>query len=465
LVSKSATINSGEWHNVYQRNEFKNGSGSLSAAKLIDGKDATVSGFKFKLEEKTANDWQQVGDLVTNTKASVSFGPISYTNGTFSPDTSGGTVQTHIYRITEDPNTTTVGGATYTNDTTAYYAKVVVHKFVDTQGTTTTTSYVAEPATYYSDEACENPLPNGVTFKNKSTGKASAELKVKKAISGRDWQDGDSFQFTLTANSGAPMPGGTDDKGVKTVTATKNISEVSFGNIEYDTADATYTYTMKEVVPESGAMPGLSYDKTEHTATVTVDDGVATVTYDNDAAEAFTITNTYKPKGTGFSVAGTKKLAGRAIVDGEFQVALYAADNSFAVAADEPVATASVAADGSYVLSTSDDLIGATGTYRYLLKEIDTNKPGVTYDTTAYPITVTATDNGCGQIEATVAGVPDSGANFTNTFTEGTSSRTGLAKTGDYIPVIAGVLVFVAALIEATVLVVRHKSKADEKSE
>jgi uncharacterized protein YacL (UPF0231 family) len=45
------------------------------------------------------------------------------------------------------------------------------------------------------------------------------------------------------------------------------------------------------------------------------------------------------------------------------------------------------------------------------------------------------------------------------------SSAAGLAKTGDYIPVIVGVLVFVAALTAAIALIARHKGKANKKSE
>ena len=41
-------------------------------------------------------------------------------------------------------------------------------------------------------------------------GDGSTAIKVKKVIEGRDWQDGDSFEFTLAAVSGAPMP--TSDK-------------------------------------------------------------------------------------------------------------------------------------------------------------------------------------------------------------------------------------------------------------
>lgn len=52
-----------------------------------------------------------------------------------------------------------------------------------------------------------------------------------------------------------------------------------------------------------------------------------------------------------------------------------------------------------------------------------------------------------------------------STETTGSSSAAGLAKTGDYIPVIVGVLVFVAALTAAIALIARRKGKANKKSE
>lgn len=47
----------------------------------------------------------------------------------------------------------------------------------------------------------------------------------------------------------------------------------------------------------------------------------------------------------------------------------------------------------------------------------------------------------------------------------GSAAQSGLAKTGDYIPVIVGVLVFVVALTAVIALIARRKDKANEESE
>ena len=385
LVAKSVFVRSGEWHNVYQHNKaYKGGSGSLAATKHINGEAAAVSGFKFKLEEQTADGWQQVGDLVANDQSSISFGPLAYADTNFSPDSTGGNVQTHVYRITEDAATSVVNGVSYTTDPTAYYAKIVVHKFVDTLGSTTNTTYVAEPASYYADAACTQALHAGAVFNNTSSSKVSSELKVKKAISGRDWHAGDSFQFTLTAQDGAPLPDGSVD-GSKTVTAT-DASAVSFGEIAFDSKDAVYTYTIKEVVPEDAAkVADLAYDSAAHTATVTVKDGVATVAYDGAAADALTITNTKSAK-TALRV--TKNF--NAWKEGQsFGFTLSAVGNDAGVETPLPAGagTQATATESAPTATFGDIAFTKEGTYTYAIQEnlpegVDGDHPtkdGITY--------------------------------------------------------------------------------------
>lgn len=420
VVADSVSIASGEWHNVYQHNVQTNGgAGYISATKNVNGKAATVSGFKFRLEEQTVSGWQQVGDLVANDKSAISFGPIAYTNNNFAPDSAGGNVQTHIYRITEDRATSVVGGVSYATDATAYYAKIVVHKFVDTLNNTTTTSYVAEPATYYSDEACTVPLTTGAVFSNTSSSNVSAELKVKKAISGRGWKDSDSFQFTLKAQGDAPMPEGSAD-GAKTVKAT-SADAVSFGSISYGAQDAVYTYTIKEVAPEGGATASdLTYDTTEHTAKVEVKDGVATVAYDGAVADALTVTNTYAAK---TSIAVTKNY--NKWKEGQsFGFTLTAGSNDAGVATPMPATTAATATQSQPTASFGDIAFTKTGTYTYSIQEnlpegVDADHPtkdGITYAVQPQEVKVVVAMVD-GKLTATPQyGEDASSVSFTNTY-------------------------------------------------
>ena len=104
--------------------------------------------------------------------------------------------------------------------------------------------------------------------------KVVAEIKVEKALEGREWKTDDSFTFTLSAADGAPMPLGTDGKPVTSITITGADTEKvkSFGSIVF-TAAGTYTYTVTEIVGNDSSMV---YDN--HTETVTI-----TVTPDSEA--------------------------------------------------------------------------------------------------------------------------------------------------------------------------------------
>lgn len=110
-----------EWHNLNAHiPSYHFDSAALGAAKHIDGdvltEDALNQKFTFKLYEKTNNRWKQI-DSVNNVSSSITFKEIQYKNE-----------GTHIYRITESSGQVTVNGATYSPDSTIYYAKVVVTK-------------------------------------------------------------------------------------------------------------------------------------------------------------------------------------------------------------------------------------------------------------------------------------------------------------------------------------------------
>lgn len=142
-----------------------------------------------------------------------------------------------------------------------------------------------------------------VTNTHKKSILAEGSIKVFKSISGRDWKNGDSFNFTIVGSDStqnAPLP---NPDSVAIGTNTEN-HEASFGEIEYKTA-GTYTYTVKETKPID-AIAGLHYSQAEYTVTVKVptDMGKPTVsikqvkddngkTVDNQSAKVAKFTNTY----------------------------------------------------------------------------------------------------------------------------------------------------------------------------
>ena len=252
-----------------------------------------------------------------------------------------------------------------------------------------------------------------------------------KTLKGRDWAEGDSFQFTLTGEGGAPMPEGSAD-GSKTVSVTaaagtKAGAKVAFdfGPIRYtldDLKDAgfaevggkrvrakTFTYTVSEVRPADGsAIAGVTYDG--HTATMTVtvtDDGSGNLTASTPAiaqASGGDFVNTYTT-GLDYSArAGvrlSKTLSGRAMEAGQF---------AFTVTADDETAAKLGLKTGkdAYAVSAADDgaadfidLIGGAAkgdvtftdadagkTYSFTVTETKLGGVGYTNDTAPRTVTI-----------------------------------------------------------------------------
>lgn len=180
------------------------------------------------------------------------------------------------------------------------------------------TSYKSQDVTITADELWEanrdantadnvKEWPVTVTNTHKKSILAEGSIKVSKSISGREWKNSDSFNFTIAGSDpaqNAPLP---DPYSVAIGTNTAN-HEASFGKIVYKT-DGTYTYTVKETKP-TNAIAGLHYSQAEYTVTVTVpaDMGTPTVsikqvtddngktngkTVDNQSADVAKFTNTY----------------------------------------------------------------------------------------------------------------------------------------------------------------------------
>ena len=252
-----------------------------------------------------------------------------------------------------------------------------------------------------------------------------------KALKGRDWAEGDSFQFALTGEGGAPMPEGSAD-GSKTVSVTaaagtKTGDRVAFdfGAIRYTLDDIkdvgfaelggkrvrakTFTYTVREVRPDDGsAIAGVSYDG--HTATMTVtvtDDGSGNLTATTPAiaqASGGDFVNTYTTE-LDYSVrAGvrlSKTLSGHAMEAGQF---------AFTVTADaETAAKLGLKTDkDAYAVAAADDgkadlvdLIGGAAesdvkftdadagkTYSFTVTETKLGGEGYTNDTAPCTVTI-----------------------------------------------------------------------------
>ena len=229
----------------------------------------------------------------------------------------------------------------------------------------TVTEDAAEGYTTTTDGAEGTVTEDGATAAFTNTYGAATEGRdvstaglFTKTLKGRDWAEGDSFQFTLTGEDGAPMPEGSID-GSKTVSVTaaagtKAGDKVAFdfGSIHY-TLDSlkgaefaevggkrvrakTFTYTVHEVAPVDGAaIVGVDYDSHFATMTVTVtDDGSGNLTASTPAiaqASGGDFVNTYTTELDYSARAGvrlSKTLTGRAMEAGQFAFTVTADDET-----------------------------------------------------------------------------------------------------------------------------------------
>ena len=272
-----------------------------------------------------------------------------------------------------------------------------------------------------------------------------------KTLEGRDWAEGDSFQFALAGEGGAPMPEGSAD-GSKTVSVTAAAGTKAgdrvafdFGPIRYtldDIKDAgfaevggkrvrakTFTYTVREVRPDDGsAIAGVSYDGHAATMTVTVtDDGSGNLTATTPAIAEVSggdFVNTYTTELDYSARAGvrlSKTLCGRAMEAGQF---------AFTVTADaETAAKLGLKTDkDAYAVAAADDgaadlvdLIGGAAesdvkftdadagkTYRFTVTETKLGGEGYANDTAPRTVTIApAYDAATGELTVTTAVAKD----------------------------------------------------------
>lgn len=271
-----------------------------------------------------------------------------------------------------------------------------------------------------------------------------------KTLKGRDWAEGDSFQFALAGEDGAPMPEGSAD-GSKTVSVTAAGTKAGdrvafdFGPIRYtldDIKDAefaevggkrvrakTFTYTAREVRPDDGsAIAGVAYDGHVATMTVTVtDDGSGNLAATTPAIAEVSggdFVNTYTTELDYSARAGvrlSKTLCGRAMEAGQFaftvtadaetaaKLGLKTDKDAYAVAAADDGAADLVdligAASGSDVKFTDAD---ADKTYRFTVTETKLGGEGYANDTAPRTVTIApAYDAATGKLTVTTTVAKD----------------------------------------------------------
>ena len=185
-----------------------------------------------------------------------------------------------------------------------------------------------------------------------------------------------------------------------------------FSPIEY-TAAGVYYYQISEEKQNNDL--GITYDDKVYNVTVTVADnldGTLTAKADMDSDD-IVFTNKYTPRSTSKGFAASKELEGRTLDGNEFEFAIFNATVN--IVDNKEVWTKGAQVGENVKNAANGDIVfpeitfTEKGTYRYIVKEIDGGKGGVTYDETEFYVTFKVTDDHKGNLSVETVITDDEG--------------------------------------------------------
>ncbi len=405
------------------REEFETDAVELQATKEFENWGKADS-FTFVLSAVTEGAPMPLRNtaVATANKPVAVFEKITYDTSCFDTGDQSSNVRVYEYTITEVDDH--VPGVTY--DTTAHPVTVTVTKTIRIDAEANTRIIDIEAVVDYGGEET-------LVITNTFT-PVTAHFEATKAF--EDWGKADSFTFVLSAVTDcAPMP------KVAELTVTEDNPTAVFADLEFDKT-GVYEYTITEV---NDHVPGVTYDTTPHTVTVTVSADAqtnalsASVEYDGD--QALVITNTYSPATAHFEATKAFDDWGKAE---SFTFVLEAVT----AGAPMPAADTLEVTEQNPTAVFADLTFENPGTYEYIITEFDDGVPGVTYDTTPHKVTVTVTVDP--DTNALSAAVDYDGAQtlvITNTFTPAVAHFEAVKEFNDWGK--AGSFTFVLAALTA----------------
>lgn len=239
-----------------------------------------------------------------------------------------------------------------------------------------------------------------------ATVETEAGFGLTKVLEGRDWTKGDTFEFGLTSENGAPIP----ESATAPVTASVTKDDlddngkavIDFGTIKY-TEPGTYVYRVSE--KNAGTtVDGIAYSKNVAEVTVTVTpnkrgelSAAVKVTWSEADETEFKNAYTAEPVESSATdkIDVTKSLTGRDLTAGEFSFELREIKGEDS----DLIETVKNAADGKVTFSAIK--YTEIGRHTYMLHEVKGNAGGIDYDDAFYTIVTTISDNGKGRLVAT----------------------------------------------------------------
>lgn len=319
------------------------GVGGYEDASAVFSLDTVDKNMAAPMPQGTEGNIATVGN---NADGKVTWPEISYT-------AKADAGRAYVYKFTEE-NPGSVTGMTY--DGSVYYA--VVRNDKKGAGIQTSVEYYKAAENNSVKQLDENVTP---VFTNiYSVDPTSVTLQGQKTVSGRDWNQGESYAFNLAAatdDAGATGLGKTTkqavtdgavaigvNRAVASAPESGRVASFAFGaeaapTVTFNRA-GTFSFNITENAAQDG-QAGMSMDKHTARATVVVTDldesgnhtgklRVSSVTYantgasdtDKDITDKAAFTNAYHASGTFGGVTVSKTLEGRASTAGQFTFAV-----------------------------------------------------------------------------------------------------------------------------------------------
>ncbi|WP_346982233.1 Spy0128 family protein [Collinsella aerofaciens] len=342
-AQKNLTDNAGTFPLAQNTFDFKlEGVGGYADASAVFSLDTVDKNMAAPMPQGTEGNTATVGN---NADGTVTWPAISYT-------AKADAGRAYVYKFAENPGSVT----SMTYDGSVYYA--VVRNAEKGAGIQTSIEYYK-----ITEDGSVKQLDTNVTpsFTNiYSVDPTSATLQGQKTVSGRDWNQDESYTFNLAAATDDASATGLGKTTAKAVTdgavaigtnqavanapASGRVASFAFGaeaapTVTFNRA-GTFSFNITEDAARDG-QAGMSMDKHTARATVVVTDldesgnhtgklRVSSVTYANtgasDADKAVTdkaaFTNAYHASGTFGGMTVSKALEGRASIAGQFTFAV-----------------------------------------------------------------------------------------------------------------------------------------------
>lgn len=404
-------VNVGDSYNVTFTNTYHTAPVSLDVQKAVvntaGNPETPLGGFLFQAFEATAN-WELLDNTADFSVRSDAVGEARF-SATYNQ------AGTH-YFVVKEANEQKAG---WSYDTTEYHVTVVITEENDGN---LVSAMTVEKVTAAGVEAVTGST---ITFTNTyAPAKAivNFDAAVRKELIGRELQEKE-FTFAIFPDGKA-----SHTSLREAIVIGNNKAD---GSVDFETGWAfdkvgTYRY---DVVEMTGDLGGITYDSRIYDLVVEVTDNgqgqlAATYYYEDATTQTATFTNTYKATEATYTVTGTKRLTGKALINDEFTFTMtQVADANGTALNGGKTWTTTNAMDGTITFPAIT--YTQPGTYYYVVSENQVaTTGGITFDDSKFIVTVTVTDNGAGKLTASGNVSSEAGISFVNHYTPAKTSGT-----------------------------------------